>query len=65
MKIPLYTHSHEFVTEVELPPFVRLPEMLRWGSRFFVLERRLCNTHEDCSHVDEIYVEGFLYTVSM
>lgn len=34
-KVKLLTNTFLFVAEVELPPFVIMPEVLIWGQRFF------------------------------
>jgi hypothetical protein len=49
MKIKLYTVSDELVTEIETPPFVILPEGIKWGDRVFFRNE------------DNKYVEGLLY----
>ena len=49
-KVKLYTASGEFVTEVLIPPFQKMPECIAWGMRTFYPRR-------DC---DGLYYEGLM-----
>jgi hypothetical protein len=36
-EVDLFTHDGLFVSTVPILPFIVLPEILIWGSRFFIL----------------------------
>lgn len=38
MRVKLFAEHHEFVTELEIPPFLTAPRVLMWGSRTFIRE---------------------------
>lgn len=59
MQVNLYTAAGDFVAEVEIPPFNRMPEILVWGERHFIW-------HEDPASVIDGkvgYVEAFAFWV--
>jgi hypothetical protein len=53
MKINLLTRDGEFVTEVEIPMFKLMPEVLVWGERTFVYSPGVLGA----------YYEGFAYYI--
>lgn len=55
MKVKLYTAAGDFVAEIEIPPFQRMPEILVWGERHFV-------GPADPANPDH-YVEAFAFWV--
>jgi len=52
IKVILHTREGQYVTEVLVPEFNPMPEVIIWGSRVFVKP-------EDCKG----YYEGFAYYV--
>ncbi len=52
MEIDLFTRSGDFVANVGILPYATMPEVINWGTRFFVLRE------------DGKYYEGFVSTVS-
>lgn len=50
-KVQLITRDRGFVAEVDVPPFLTMPDMLVWGDRHF--------KHE----ADDLYVEAFVFWI--
>lgn len=55
-KVDLQTETGDFVATVEVPPFIRSPEVLIWGLRVF---RRV----ELSALIRPVYREVFAYVV--
>jgi len=55
-RITLNTRSGDLVAEAEVPPFERMPEMIRWGDRMFVQA-------DGFDAEAPIYVEGLCFYV--
>lgn len=53
-KVQLITGGDRgFVAEVDVPPFLTMPDVLIWGERYFKRES------------DDLYVEAFTYWVAV
>lgn len=50
IEVTLYTREGQEVTQVTMPPFLIPPEVILWGSRYFVLR-------------DGRYIEGMCWPI--
>jgi hypothetical protein len=60
MRVRLAVRDGGHVTDVIIPPFRSLPEVIVWGERFFSLHRTLAIPEESCAAE---YREVFAYWV--
>jgi hypothetical protein len=66
MKVRLETKLGEFVAEVDCPPFILLPDVLMWSSRFFTHYEsvNISSRADEPVYSGVIYREGFCYVVT-
>ena len=65
MKVKLFTSDGDgFVTEAEIPPFNKAPDLVIWGQRFFVAPNVDADVRAAEVRAGEIaYVEAFTYAI--
>ncbi len=59
-QIDLITNTGDYVTSVNIPAFLVMPEMIQWGARYFFADTQHANKADDPSR----YREGMIWFVN-